>query len=332
MDINSKGRSKAQLLPVKSWRVVDNDPEGMIPDIMDFLKTFDLENVPPIKDKQLANELVTKARNGCRESLDLLTKSYARLVVRIAKECKLKGMRTDINDLIQEGLIGVVSSVMRTYDPSKGSLTTNIFSHIYGNMLRYEKLKFDLIHVPINPAYTVPHVTSMSSLVTTYNDTGNISEYEPIDNCETETLEDKEEYDLKVQRLYTVLNQLDERTKRTILLRYQDELKLSEIAKQGITADGSECSRERARQLVKKSLGRFLKLYNELYPLNESSSLRERQAIEILNKEVERFKEVTAISRRKKDAKRRDREYSRQYWLKNKDRIKKRKQEKINEC
>ena len=79
---------------------------------------FKIAGSYPLLDENKVNELAYRAKNGDIAARDLLINSNLRLVISIAT--KYRGRGLGLNDLFQEGVIGLTTAANR-FDPSKGN-------------------------------------------------------------------------------------------------------------------------------------------------------------------------------------------------------------------
>lgn len=263
-----KNKINSSSLPKKEWAssgyYEDRQRSGI--GISDYMLTSNL-----VSDyEKLTNEektvLVMKAREGCKESLDRLIKIYSRLVIRLAKECKARGYKADVEDLIQEGMLGVHRSVMHTYDSSKGALTTNVYSHIFSRQSRYEMNHDDVIRTP--NMHDRLHVTFLSE-IELENEDGNTGSFEIPDMRVEQEMEAFIKFNTlskAVGRVHCTLNQIDQRYREVIQMRLIEGMTLDQMALScRVTLTKTPCTRERARQIYLQAWTRFLVKYVELY-------------------------------------------------------------------
>ena len=101
----------------------------------------------PLLDSQQEAELARRVRNGDMIARDTLIKSNLRLVVAIAQ--KYKGGTTTVNDLIQEGNMGLVKAVER-YDPDKGIRFAVYATYWIRQAMSRAIIENRTIHLPVN--------------------------------------------------------------------------------------------------------------------------------------------------------------------------------------
>lgn len=112
-----------QLLHAKNVHRWINDPAGQL-------------NAPPI------------IKEMGERSLQLLTNTNLRLVIKVAKSYQNRGL--DLMDLIQEGNLGLITG-LKKYDPTKGyKVSTYVYWWIRQNIGRCVLTKGRMIHLPVN--------------------------------------------------------------------------------------------------------------------------------------------------------------------------------------
>ena len=94
-------------------------------------------------------ELMIKAKAGDREAHDALVLQFLPMIEQIAAKFKHGCYSLDVNDLIGEGTIGVISAI-RTFDlKRKIAVSTHMYGAIRGYIQRAKDLD-RLVHIPNN--------------------------------------------------------------------------------------------------------------------------------------------------------------------------------------
>lgn len=101
----------------------------------------------PVLDQQTVKDLVIRAQNGDQEANDLLIFSNIRLVIKIANFYKNKGL--DLEDLIQEGIIGLIIAIQKYDINEEAKLSTYAGKWIMNKIARAVIFKSKNIHLSI---------------------------------------------------------------------------------------------------------------------------------------------------------------------------------------
>ena len=102
----------------KSLKAKKKESDSYIPVYDSTNAIFKIAGSYPLLDENKVNELAYRAKNGDIAARDLLINSNLRLVISIAT--KYRGRGLGLNDLFQEGVIGLTTAANR-FDPSKGN-------------------------------------------------------------------------------------------------------------------------------------------------------------------------------------------------------------------
>ena len=102
----------------KRTRVKKRESDSYIPVYDSTNAIFKIAGSYPLLDEDKVNELVFKIKNGDMSARNLLINSNLRLVISIAT--KYRGRGLGLNDLLQEGVIGLTTAANR-FDSGKGS-------------------------------------------------------------------------------------------------------------------------------------------------------------------------------------------------------------------
>jgi RNA polymerase sigma factor (sigma-70 family) len=102
--------------------------------------------------------LIKQANSGNQEAKDSLAWHNEGLVCSIANKYKYQNAMTsvyDINDLLQEGRVGLLTAIKNFKPSKKCRLTSFAYPYIKGHILRFLETKIHTINAPINKMATV---------------------------------------------------------------------------------------------------------------------------------------------------------------------------------
>lgn len=113
----------------------------------DITRTYLKELRNRNSNTEQARNLAIEAKTGCKASMDMLVMDHALLVVKIART--YRNMGVPLNDLIQEGNIGLIDAVEK-YDPERGSFASCARQWIKARIIRNCLNRKGVVHLPEN--------------------------------------------------------------------------------------------------------------------------------------------------------------------------------------
>ena len=117
---------------------------------LESLKTYfdDISNIDINYNKEEINKLIVEAQNGNVEARNTIVNNYVRFVISIAKRYKTNSVTLD--DLIQEGNIGIIRAIQR-FNPSLGySFSTYAYYWVRQSITRYIADFGRTVRVPVH--------------------------------------------------------------------------------------------------------------------------------------------------------------------------------------
>ena len=187
-------------------------------------------------DKQLLNLVL----NGDREAEEVLVERYMRLVRTCARPLFLAG--GDNGDLVQEGMLGLLSAIRR-FDPSDGTSFQTFAEHCI-RMRLYSAIKSAsrLKHLPLNNGVSLEQLSEDSPM--------QLSAIPDVLRCDPEELVLARE---RTEELYSELAQCLSKLEKQVLDLYLDGLSYREIAS---LLGKEEKSIDNAVQRIRRKLAR----------------------------------------------------------------------------
>ena len=185
-------------------------------------------------------ELLKSVLSGDREAEELLVERYLRLVRSCARPLFLAG--GDSEDLIQEGMFGLLSAIRR-FDPSEGTSFQSFAEHCI-RMRLYSAIKSAsrLKHLPLNNGVSLEQLSEDSPM--------QLSAIQDVLRCDPEELVLARE---RTEELYSELAQCLSGLEKQVLALYLEGLSYREIASR---LGKEEKSIDNAVQRIRRKLAR----------------------------------------------------------------------------
>lgn len=133
----------------------------------------------------------------------------------------------------------------------------DIFLKVYLNLSKFnEKSKFSTWLYSITYNYCIDFLRKKIK-----KDKMMVYSEEPLPDIEdSEEIQEKELLEMEVERLQHVLDEMQIKDRSVLLMKYQDEMSIKEIAE---ALDKSESA---VKMMIKRAKQKALKIYNTLYP------------------------------------------------------------------
>ena len=261
------------------------------------LVTFYLDDIRKydILDREEEERLLLKVKEGDIEAKNKLIVSNLRLVISVAKNYMNKGMT--LIDLISEGNFGLIRAIDK-FDADKGfrfstyavwwikqSITKALMSK--GREIRIPSYKYDLLNkinkiiveelmvsgdypsnefigkkLNISPEKIANILIEFQEVMSLNESVGdNIFLEDVVLNEKSENIENQIINEIHREKIYEMLNGLDEREKGILMRRYG--LNGYEIHTLEQVGEAFNITRERVRQIEKKTLEKLRKKYDK---------------------------------------------------------------------
>jgi len=101
------------------------------------------------KDEQLHREYIFRFRAGDKKAINILMELHEPLIKKIGRKCAGTLYRGELEDLFQEGRIGIFRGYEKWDESRDNKALTYIVWYIKGYMLRYIKNNVSTVHLPL---------------------------------------------------------------------------------------------------------------------------------------------------------------------------------------
>lgn len=174
-------------------------------------------------------EMCARKDNGDREAFNRLVESVTPYVISLAR--KMARHPDDVDDLTQCGLL-IVMECLRSFDATKGRLTTYVTNPIQWRLIRIRDCNSSVIYHPPYPRAEVP----TQKYVPSFDDLSSRSK------SDVDVVDDKEEFDHEYNILLEAMRSLPQRSQE-IMEKRMNKITFNEIG------ESLGLSKERVRQI-----------------------------------------------------------------------------------
>lgn len=116
-----------------------------------------------ILSHETTTELIHKAQNGDKESLNQLCIHNGRMILKvIRKNFPYIEKSEDIDDIFQQGMLGVMTAIQK-YDENMGKFSTYAYYWIHQSIMRYLQDNGKSIRIPVHAGLQISKIKKLQS-------------------------------------------------------------------------------------------------------------------------------------------------------------------------